>query len=211
MYGHLSANALPPEYPQFYERGEGARVWDVDGNEYVDFMCSFGPVLLGHNHPEGRGRRRRAARRRATPCPAPARRWSRRPKLLTGRVAHADWAMFAKNGTDATTIALMVARAATGRPKVLAAKGAYHGAAPMVHPPRRRRHRRGPGQPALLHVQRPGERRAGARRRRARGRRRHHRLALPARRGLRPGAGRRRVRPRAARAVRPDRRGFDHG
>ncbi len=51
-------------------------------------------------------------------------------ELLVDRVAHADWAMFAKNGTDATTICLMVARAATGRGKVLAATGAYHGSAP---------------------------------------------------------------------------------
>jgi glutamate-1-semialdehyde 2,1-aminomutase len=51
-------------------------------------------------------------------------------ELLVERVAHADWALFAKNGTDATTISLMVARAATGRTKVLAAAGAYHGAAP---------------------------------------------------------------------------------
>ena len=51
MYGHMSANALPPEYPQFYQRSEGSHVWDVDGNEYVDFMCSFGPIILRHKHP----------------------------------------------------------------------------------------------------------------------------------------------------------------
>ena len=47
MYGHMSVNRLPDAYPQFYERSEGTRVWDVDGNEYVDFMCSFGPMILG--------------------------------------------------------------------------------------------------------------------------------------------------------------------
>ena len=52
MYGHLSVNTLPAEYPQFYQRADGAHVWDVDGNEYVDFMCSFGPILLGHRHPK---------------------------------------------------------------------------------------------------------------------------------------------------------------
>ena len=50
MYGHLSVRKLPDEYAQFYERGSGARVWDVDGNEYVDLMCSFGPNILGHQH-----------------------------------------------------------------------------------------------------------------------------------------------------------------
>ena len=52
MYGHLSAERMPPDYPQFFARAEGAHIWDVDGNEYVDFMCSFGPVLLGHQHPK---------------------------------------------------------------------------------------------------------------------------------------------------------------
>jgi glutamate-1-semialdehyde 2,1-aminomutase len=129
MYGHMSATGLPPQYPQFYARSEGAHVWDVDGNEYVDLMCSFGPVILGHKHPKVE---RAVAAQRAegdtqagpAPCMVEA------AELLVDRVAHADWAMFAKNGTDATTICLMVARAATGRNTVLAASGAYHGSAP---------------------------------------------------------------------------------
>jgi glutamate-1-semialdehyde 2,1-aminomutase len=129
MYGHLSANALPAEYPQFYERAAGARVWDVDGNEYVDFMCSFGPVLLGHKHPRVEAAAAaQLAKGDTMSGPGPV--MVEAAELLTGRVAHADWAMFAKNGTDATTIAIMVARAATGRSRVLAAKGAYHGASP---------------------------------------------------------------------------------
>ena len=51
MYGHQSAAPLPAAYPQFMRGGRGARVWDVDGNEYVDLMCSYGPVVLGHQHP----------------------------------------------------------------------------------------------------------------------------------------------------------------
>ncbi len=129
MYGHLSANALPPEYPQFYDRAVGAHVWDVDGNEYVDFMCSFGPVLLGHKH---RAVEAAVAAQLAKgdTMSGPGAAMVEAAEVLTARVAHADWAMFAKNGTDATTIALMVARAATGRPVVLAAKGAYHGGSP---------------------------------------------------------------------------------
>jgi glutamate-1-semialdehyde 2,1-aminomutase len=129
MYGHLSVNALPAEYPQFYQRAEGAHVWDVDGNEYVDFMCSFGPILLGHQHPKVE---RAAAAQRAlgNTMPGPGAVMVELAELLTGRVAHADWAIFAKNGTDATTVSLMVARAATGRRTVLAAAGAYHGAVP---------------------------------------------------------------------------------
>jgi len=129
MYGHLSVNALPAEYPQFYQRAEGAHVWDVDGNEYVDFMCSFGPILLGYRHPEVE---RAAAAQRALgdTMSGPGAVMVELAELLADRVAHADWAIFAKNGTDATTVCLMVARAATGRPTVLAASGAYHGAVP---------------------------------------------------------------------------------
>jgi glutamate-1-semialdehyde 2,1-aminomutase len=129
MYGHMSANALPPEYPQFYRRSLGSHVWDVDGNEYVDFMCSFGPIILGHKHPKVEAA---AAAQHADgdTQAGPAACMVEAAELLVGRVVHADWAMFAKNGTDATTISLMIARAATGRPKVLAAAGAYHGSAP---------------------------------------------------------------------------------
>ena len=129
MYGHLSVNTLPAEYPQFYQRADGAHVWDVDGNEYVDFMCSFGPILLGHRHPKVE---QAAAAQRAlgNTMSGPGAVMVELAELLTGRVAHADWAIFAKNGTDATTVSLMVARAATGRPTILAAAGAYHGAVP---------------------------------------------------------------------------------
>jgi hypothetical protein len=49
MYGHESTKWLPEEYPQFFSRASGARIWDVDDNEYIDFMCAFGPNLLGYN------------------------------------------------------------------------------------------------------------------------------------------------------------------
>ena len=52
MWGHMNAAALPEGYPQFFARGAGSRLWDVDGNEYLDFMCSWGPIILGHHHPE---------------------------------------------------------------------------------------------------------------------------------------------------------------
>lgn len=133
MYGHQSANAMPEGFPQFLVRGEGSRIWDVDGNEYVDFMCSYGPIVLGHRHPavEAAVARQMAA----GDCqngPAPV--MVELAELLTRTVSHAEWAMFAKNGTDATTICVTIARAATGRRKVLVAKGAYHGAAPWCTP-----------------------------------------------------------------------------
>ena len=51
MYGHMRADGLPAGYPQFFARGEGCHIWDVDGRRYVDFMCSWGPNILGHKHP----------------------------------------------------------------------------------------------------------------------------------------------------------------
>ncbi len=133
MYGHQSAGPLPPEYPQFMRAGRGARVWDVDGNEYVDLMCSYGPVVLGHRHPAVEAAA--AAQAELADCqngPGPV--MVELAELLVGTVRHADWAMFAKNGTDATTMCVTIARAHTGRSRILVATGAYHGAAPWCTP-----------------------------------------------------------------------------
>ena len=124
---------LPPPFPQFLERGRGCRIWDVDGREYLDFVCSFGPIVLGHAHPavEAAVERQRAL---ADCQNGPSPRMVELAERLVDLVPHADWAMFAKNGTDATTLAVSIARAATGRRKVLVARGAYHGSAPWCTP-----------------------------------------------------------------------------
>ena len=114
MYGHQNAAALPDDYPQFFARGRGCRIWDVDGNEYIDFMCSYGPVVLGHGAPEVEAAAERQ-RARADCQNGPGTVMVELAERLVGCVAHADWALFAKNGTDATTLSLMIARAATGR------------------------------------------------------------------------------------------------
>jgi glutamate-1-semialdehyde 2,1-aminomutase len=133
MYGHQNAATWPALFPQFLERGRGCRIWDVDGREYVDFVCSFGPIVLGHAHP---GVEAAVARQRALgDClNGPTPRMVELAERLVDLVPHADWAMFQKNGTDATTLAVSIARAATGRPKVLVARGAYHGSAPWCTP-----------------------------------------------------------------------------
>jgi glutamate-1-semialdehyde 2,1-aminomutase len=133
MYGHQAAGSLPPEYPQFMRGGRGARVWDVDGNSYVDLMCSYGPVVLGHQHPQVEAAA--AAQAQMGDCqngPAPV--MIDLAELLVTTVQHAGWAMFAKNGTDATTMCCTIARAQTGRRRILVARGAYHGAAPWCTP-----------------------------------------------------------------------------
>src|SRR5262249_10650760 len=116
MYGHLSTSRLGPEYPQFLARGEGARVWDVDGREFIDFMCSFGPILLGHAHPEVDAiAAETSARGDVLNCPGPE--MVELSEVLVDQVAHADWAMLSKNGSDATTLAVVAARGHTGRSK----------------------------------------------------------------------------------------------
>jgi glutamate-1-semialdehyde 2,1-aminomutase len=133
MYGHQNAASWPAPFPQFLERGSGCRIWDVDGREYVDFVCSFGPIVLGHAHPRVEAA---VARQHALgDCQnGPSPRMVELAERLVDLVPHADWALFQKNGTDATTLAVSIARAATGRRKVLVARGAYHGSAPWCTP-----------------------------------------------------------------------------
>ena len=86
---------------------QGARAWDVDGHEYVDMMCSFGPMILGYQH-EKVEQAAAAQREQGDTQPGPARVMVELAELLTERVDHADWAMFGKNGTDATRLCLSV-------------------------------------------------------------------------------------------------------
>lgn len=133
MWGHMHAKMLPDNYPQFFARAEKAHVWDVDGNEYVDFMCSWGPVILGHHHPEVDAAA--AAQFRQGDCMnGPSEAMVELSELMVETIPHADWVQFQKNGTDATTTAVTVARSGTGRRKILVAKGAYHGAVPWCSP-----------------------------------------------------------------------------
>jgi glutamate-1-semialdehyde 2,1-aminomutase len=133
LWGHMNVARLPENYPQYFARARGCRLWDVDGNEYLDFMCSYGPMILGYGDEDVE----RAAARQRTELdiangPAPV--LVELAELVVATVPHADWAIFAKNGTDATTACVTLARAGTGRRKILAARGAYHGAVPWCTP-----------------------------------------------------------------------------
>ena len=133
MYGHMRADGLPAGYPQFFARGEGCHIWDVDGRRYVDFMCSWGPNILGHKHPAVLEAVQRQLA--AGDClNGPTERLVELAERLVRLVPAADWALFSKNGTDATTTCVTLARAETGRKKILAARGAYHGAVPWCTP-----------------------------------------------------------------------------
>jgi glutamate-1-semialdehyde 2,1-aminomutase len=133
MYGHQNVNTLPLRFPQYFARAEGCRLWDCDGNEYIDFMCGYGPNLLGYRHP----RIEEAAQLQAQlgdcmtgPAPIMVELAERMVELIE----HSAWIIFCKNGTDATTLCTTIARAHTGRRKVLRATGTYHGAAPWCTP-----------------------------------------------------------------------------
>ncbi len=133
MYGHQAVGLLPDDYPQFFERGEGAHIWDVDGKRYLDFMCAYGPNLFGYGQPEIDAAYVRQLGLGDT-MTGPTALMVELAEALTGMVTHADWAIFCKNGTDATTMALTTARAHTRKKTVVRAKGAYHGAAPWCVP-----------------------------------------------------------------------------
>jgi glutamate-1-semialdehyde 2,1-aminomutase len=133
MYGHQSVGMLPDDYPQFFARGEGAHTWDVDGNRYLDLMCAYGPNLFGYAN-EGVDNAAIAQMRRGDPLTGPGEVMVEFAERMVALVAHADWAMFCKNGTDATSMALVTARAHTKRKTIIRAKGAYHGAAPWCTP-----------------------------------------------------------------------------
>jgi len=133
MWGHMSAKRLPPAFPQFFRAAQGTRLTDVDGNTYVDFMCAYGPMILGYNDPDVEAA---AAAQQAIMSIAngPGEAMIELAELMVETIPAADWAIFGKNGTDATTACVSIARAATGKRKILVATGAYHGAAPWCTP-----------------------------------------------------------------------------
>jgi glutamate-1-semialdehyde 2,1-aminomutase len=133
MYGHQAVGLLPDDYPQFFEKGEGAHIWDADGRRYLDFMCAYGPNLFGYANPQIDAAYVRQLGLGDT-LTGPTALMVEMAEAMVGMVSHAAWAMFCKNGTDATSMALTIARAHTRKKTVIRAKGAYHGAAAWCTP-----------------------------------------------------------------------------
>lgn len=133
LWGHMNAANLPPAFPQYFSGGSGARVRDADGNEYIDFICGYGPIILGHGDGEVDAAAAAAGGGGAL-LNGPTEATVELAEVLVEVIPAADWAMFQKNGADATTTCVTVARAATGRRKILVAKWAYHGAVPWCSP-----------------------------------------------------------------------------
>jgi glutamate-1-semialdehyde 2,1-aminomutase len=112
--------------PIFIERGEGCELIDVDGNRYVDWVCSWGPLILGHADP-GVVEAVRAAAGRGTSFGAPTEGEVELAEEIAARFDSVEMARMTSSGTEATMSAVRLARAATGRERLVKFAGAYHG------------------------------------------------------------------------------------
>ena len=112
--------------PLVYRRGAGVDIEDVDGNHYVDFVCSWGPLILGHAHPEVR-EAIHAAVDRGTTFGAPGEAEIEMAELIVASYPGLEQVRFTSSGTEATMSAIRVARGATGRDKIVKFSGCYHG------------------------------------------------------------------------------------
>ncbi len=135
VYGHLGpaeGQFIPVNrWPRFSEKANGTYFWDVDGNKYIDYMCAYGPNVLGYCDPDvDAAALKQIALGNCTTSPSKI--MVECAELLVDTVNCADWAFFAKNGNDATSGAIVTARAYTHRKKLIFFNGFYHGVAPMV-------------------------------------------------------------------------------
>jgi len=112
--------------PLVYRRGEGVSMEDVDGRTYIDFVCSWGPLILGHAHPEVRAAIH-AAVDRGTSFGAPGEAEIELAELIVGWYPGLEQVRFTSSGTEATMSAIRVARGATGRDAIIKFAGCYHG------------------------------------------------------------------------------------
>lgn len=134
IYGHASpAATVPGAFPYFAKQANGCRYQDVDGNEYIDYMCGYGPILLGYCHPEVDAAA--AVAQQTGDCFNHPTEYSvRLAEALVQQIEGVDWAVFGKNGSDMTSWAIRVAREQTGRKRIAKVTHAYHGIDPWCVP-----------------------------------------------------------------------------
>lgn len=116
---------IPGEYPIFLEHGKGGRVTDVDGNEYIDFLCGYGPIILGYREEEVDEAVARQIREKGFCFSLTQRYQNELAQKLSNIVPCSELSIFLKTGSDATTASIRIARAYTGRLKVM--RCGYHG------------------------------------------------------------------------------------
>ena len=112
--------------PRFIQRSEGAHLIDADGNRYIDYVCSWGPMILGHNHPIVREAVERAVVDGLS-FGAPTEREVEIAQLIVSMVPNIEMVRMVNSGTEAVMSALRLARGATGRDKLIKFEGCYHG------------------------------------------------------------------------------------
>ena len=135
VYGHLGpaeGQFIPVNrWPRFSEKAKGTYFWDVDGNQYIDYMCAYGPNILGYGDEDVDAAAIEQIKL-GNCTTSPSKVMVECAELLVDTVASADWAFFAKNGNDATQGAILTARAHTHRKKLIFFNNFYHGVSPMV-------------------------------------------------------------------------------
>ena len=114
------------EAPIFACKGEGAKIWDEDGNEYIDYICSWGPLILGHNHPKIMNGVREAIELGSS-FGLPTKREVELAELITKCCPSIEMVRLTTSGTEATMSAVRLARAYTNRNKIAKFEGCYHG------------------------------------------------------------------------------------
>ena len=112
--------------PRFIKRADGAYIYDEDGRKYIDFICSWGPMILGHNHPVIREAVEKAIQDGLS-FGAPTAREVEIAELMVDMVPGIDMVRMVNSGTEAVMSALRLARGATGRNKIIKFEGCYHG------------------------------------------------------------------------------------
>lgn len=112
--------------PPFIVRGRGSRIYDADGNEYIDYVGSWGPLILGHSHPQVVEALQRAIER-GTSFGAPTELEVTLASMIVAAMPSIEMLRFVSSGTEATMTALRLARAFTGRDKIVKFAGGYHG------------------------------------------------------------------------------------
>ena len=117
--------------PVFVDSGSGSRFTDLDGNSFIDYVLSWGPLILGHAHPKVVEATTEALRK-GTSFGAPTTAETRLAELIVERVPSVDMVRLVSSGTEATMSALRLARAATGRDKIVKFAGCYHGHGDML-------------------------------------------------------------------------------
>ena len=112
--------------PPFIARGQSARVWDVDGNEYIDYLGSWGPLVLGHSHPAVVEAIKKSAES-GTSFGAPVEQEVELAKIICDQLPSVESVRLVSSGTEACMSAIRLARAFTNRDKIIKFAGCYHG------------------------------------------------------------------------------------